>query len=74
MSNLVEADVGVEFDNSKDYGNRVRVHLDPRFTDVNKIIKNTFILFFSCSIIKWLNTYIVVIIMLLCSAFVILLN
>ncbi|KAF3951439.1 hypothetical protein CMV_022908 [Castanea mollissima] len=44
LSNLVEADVGVEFDNSKDYGNRVRdfigelsnvksLHLDSYFTE-----------------------------------------
>ena len=50
------------------------LHLDPHFTEVNKIIKKAPLFIFSCSIIKWLNTNIVVIIMWLCSAFVLLLN
>ena len=50
------------------------LHLDPHFTEVNKIIKKAPLFIFSCSIIKWLNTNIVVIIMWLCSAFVLPLN
>ena len=57
LSNLVEADVGVEYGDSKDYGNRVRdfigklsnvksLHLDPYFTGVNKIIKKHLYFFF----------------------------
>ena len=86
LSNLVEAVIEVDYDEIKDYGNMIMdfikqlsnvksLHLDSDLTQVRK--KNTF---FSCSIIKWLNTlswtisYIDVIIILLCSSFVKLLN
>ena len=94
LSNLVEADIEVDYDEIKDYGNMIMdfikqlsnvksLHLDSTLTQVKKIKlkklkkKNTF---FSCYIIKWLNTlswtisYIDVIIILLCSSFVKLLN
>ena len=88
LSNLVEAVIEVDYDEIKDYGNMIMdfikqlsnvksLHLDSTLTQVKKKKKNTF---FSCSIIKWLNTlswtisYIDVIIILLCSSFVKLLN